>query len=158
AEFPVGGSSGSGGGAVARRERNPLTGARAAELVREVAAASPWGTGRPPYRVSVTGGEPLVYPGFIADLGVALGVEWAVHLETAALDPSALARVLPHVAHVSADWKLPETLHGGADHGAAHAACVAAAVAAGRSVDVKVVLTAAVREASFAAALAALQP
>ena len=85
-------------------------------------------------------------------------------LETAALDPVALARCLPAVEHLGADYKLPGTLaEGGAAAGAvaagaASAECVGLAVAAGRSVDVKMVLTAAVADADFVAALDRLRP
>lgn len=61
--------------------------------------------------VSLTGGEPLVFPEFGRALGESLrGAGHRLHLETAALDPDALATVLPVLDHLSADYKLPTTL------------------------------------------------
>ncbi len=125
-------------------EANPVRGDRAAELVMQVAANSAFG-GQRPLRVSVTGGEPLVFPGFVLALGTALGCDARIHLETAALDAVALGVALPVLDHVSADYKLPGTL--AADDGdprAAHRNCLdvlRAAGSAGPTVDVKLVLT-----------------
>src|SRR5690606_27206951 len=99
-----------------RREPNPVSAARAAELTLEVAAASPYRRAEAgPLRVSVTGGEPLAQPTFVRSFGEVLGERARLHLETAALDPAALRSVLPVLAHVSADYKLPHTLAAG-DH------------------------------------------
>lgn len=57
-----------------------------------------------PRTVSVTGGEPLLWPGFIERLHEFLGPR-RVHLETAGADLPALARVLDAVDHVSLDLK-----------------------------------------------------
>ena len=59
-----------------------------------------------PRTVSVTGGEPLLWPGFVRELGAFLGAR-RVHLETAGAHPDALAQVLDAVDHVSLDLKLP---------------------------------------------------
>jgi organic radical activating enzyme len=59
--------------------------------------------------LSVTGGEPLLWPGFVAEL-CALVSPRRVHLETAGAHPLALARVLGAVDHVSLDLKLPADL------------------------------------------------
>jgi len=146
--------------AAGREIRNPVPAAVAAQCVDEVCAASPWGGGaRPgaPVPVSLTGGEPLVFPQFAVELGEHLRAQGRrLHLETAALDPAALATVLPVLAHVSADWKLPGTLREG-DPRAEHAACVRAALQAGVTIDVKLVLTGAVRVADVADAAARLQ-
>lgn len=150
AEFPVQ------LGAGRRLERNPVSAGRAAELVRAVRAASPWGG---PEVLSVTGGEPLVFAGFVAALGGELRpAGWRLHLETAALDPAAMAACAGVVAHLSADWKLPATLADGSDHGERHLGCIDAALAAGASVDVKMVLTGACGPDAIAAALRRLQP
>lgn len=136
-----------------RHVSNPIGAVDAARWVR-ASITSP----RRPHPVSATGGEPLVFPQFLRELGDALGPDLPLHLETAALDASALRVVLPVLRHLSADYKLPETI-GGAHHGAAHVACVAAALAhGGISVDVKLVLTPSVADASFAAALSDLAP
>lgn len=59
-----------------------------------------------PRTVSVTGGEPLLWPGFITALRSMIRPR-RLHLETAGAHPEALARVLEHVDHVSLDLKLP---------------------------------------------------
>jgi len=62
-----------------------------------------------PRTVSVTGGEPLLWPEFLLELPRFLGGR-RVHLETAGAHPQALARVLDAVQHVSLDLKLPDDL------------------------------------------------
>ncbi len=59
--------------------------------------------------VSVTGGEPLLWPEFLRSLPDFLGGR-RLHLETAGGHPAALERVLPAVDHVSLDLKLPDDL------------------------------------------------
>ena len=73
------------------------------EVVALVEACDPGGR-RP---VSLTGGEPLMWPDFVLDLGAALNGRRRLHLETAGALPRTLAEVLPAVQHVSADLKLP---------------------------------------------------
>lgn len=143
-----------------RPEPNPVAAERAREIVFEVEAASRFGP-RPaaePLRVSITGGEPLLWPGFVRALGETLHRDGArVHLETAATDPEALAHALPGVDHVSADWKLPETLQG-RSYETEHRECVALAAAAGRTLDVKLVVPRGVVAASVQRALEGLLP
>jgi organic radical activating enzyme len=62
-----------------------------------------------PRTVSVTGGEPLVWPDFVRELKGFLGPR-RLHLETAGAHPRALERVLERVDHVSLDLKLPADL------------------------------------------------
>jgi len=62
-----------------------------------------------PRTVSVTGGEPLLWPGFVGGLRAFVGRR-RIHLETAGAHPEALAAVLDAVDHVSLDLKLPEDL------------------------------------------------
>ena len=144
--------AGPGAVAVPGDERNPVSAARTAELVAAVTPA----VGVP--RVSVTGGEPLVFPAFVAALGRALRPRgFRLHLETAALDPEALTACVEQVDHLSADYKLPETLTAG-HYAREHVQCCTIALAAGTTVDVKIVLTPAVAEASFRRALADLLP
>lgn len=141
-----------------RDERNPVDSARAAALVLEVERGSRCAGPAGSRALSITGGEPLVYPGFVREVGERVRREGIrVHLETAALDPRALDEALPAVDHLSADWKLPETLRSGSFE-AEHRACVELAVEAGRSVDVKIVLTPGLAEPSYLRALAALAP
>ena len=142
-------------GEARRTEANPVAASSAAELVMEVAVAA--GPGVAPC-LSITGGEPLVAPQFVAELGGALRARsWRVHLETAALDPVALGQCIDVVDHLSADYKLPETLLPRApqrgDFGRAHRECCALAIERGVTVDVKCVLTAGVTDASLARAL-----
>lgn len=141
----------------ARSEPNPVTAARTAELVRDVAAAAA-AAGAAPLRTSITGGEPLVFPQFVRELGGLLrAIGGKVHLETAAIDAAALAACIAALDHVSADYKLPSTV-GGADHGADHVACCEIAATSGATLDVKVVLTAGLVAAEFDAAMARLRP
>ncbi len=62
-----------------------------------------------PRTVSVTGGEPLMWPEFVLGLRAVLGPR-RVHLETGGGHPESLARVLDAVDHVSLDLKLPADL------------------------------------------------
>ncbi len=147
-------------GAERLSETNPVAVDRVLELVRQVARAA----GEPhPQIVSLTGGEPLVFPAFVGDFGRQLRAAGGrLHLETAAFDADALAACIGGVDHLSADYKLPETLLPKAPRPGSfeseHVGCVAVAVEAGVTVDVKVVLTADATDDSFAAALAALAP
>lgn len=59
-----------------------------------------------PRPVSITGGEPLIWPEFIRAMRSMLRPR-PIHLETAGAHPEALARVLDRVDHVSLDLKLP---------------------------------------------------
>ncbi len=62
-----------------------------------------------PRPVSITGGEPLIWPEFIRALRSMLRPR-PIHLETAGAHPEALARVLDRVDHVSLDLKLPSDM------------------------------------------------
>ena len=148
-------------------EANPVASARAAELVRLVAKASEQGVRTP--RVSITGGEPLVFPDFVREIGRDVRAKgMRVHLETAAVHPDALGKCIDQVDHLSADWKLPETLGApadaalalapGASYGARHRQCCEIAIRRGASVDVKIVLTDRVSDGSFGEALDGLHP
>ncbi len=89
-------------------ESNPVAADHLAGLLRAWLALPD----RPPvHSMALTGGEPLLYPGFVAALGKAL-VELRVpmYLETGGHHPKELARVLPWVDYVSLDYKLPSTL------------------------------------------------
>ncbi len=57
-----------------------------------------------PRTVSVTGGEPLVWPEFLLGLKPMLG-ERRIHLETAGAHPQTLARVIDQFDHISLDLK-----------------------------------------------------
>ena len=83
------------------------------ELLERVLAAEA-GAAR---TVSLTGGEPLLWPQFAAAFAQALAPR-RVHLETAGAHPLALESLLSRFAHVSLDLKLACDLHapaGGAD-------------------------------------------
>ncbi|MCR9247096.1 MAG: 7-carboxy-7-deazaguanine synthase QueE [bacterium] len=144
-----------------RDEANPVSAVRVDELLARSATAG---------CVSLTGGEPLVFPAFVAELGQrvrARGVR--LHLETAAIHPDALHECVEHVDHLSADYKLPVTLgdspgpttpatEADGGHGERHVECLRIAVAAGATVDCKIVLTPAVTAGALTAALSRLQP
>ncbi len=132
------------------QQRNPVTAERACELVDRVVGTAGGG----PLPISLTGGEPLLYPAFLKRMGEILKTRGQpLHLETAALDPDALGDVLSVVDHLSADYKLPETLQRETremgDFRSAHRRCVELAVSEGRTVDVKIVLTKSARTLSF---------
>lgn len=80
-----------------RREASWATPFQAACWIAEV---EPGG----PRSVSVTGGEPLLWPEFVIALRGMLGAR-RLHLETAGAHPRALARVALAVDHVSLDLK-----------------------------------------------------
>ena len=88
-----------------------------AERVEEPATSTPFqvlcfvaaAEGGRPKTISVTGGEPLLYPDFIVELARLAG-ERHIHLETAGAHPESLARVLDSVDHFSIDLKLPSTM------------------------------------------------
>ncbi len=150
-----------------QQEPNPVRAPRAAELVRQVSHATMPALRQP--RVSVTGGEPLVFPEFVHEFGKAVRDQgMRLHLETAALDPDALAKCINQVDHLSADFKLPETLAApqhkslllmpGRNYGDLHVRCCEIALRRGASVDVKIVLTDRVQDPSFEQALEQLAP
>jgi organic radical activating enzyme len=62
-----------------------------------------------PRTISVTGGEPLLWPDFLIELRRLAG-DRRIHLETAGAHPETLARVRDSVDHLSVDLKLPSTL------------------------------------------------
>ena len=62
-----------------------------------------------PRPVSITGGEPLLWPDFLVELSKMVG-ERPLHLETAGGHPAALERVVHLFRHVSLDLKLPADL------------------------------------------------
>jgi organic radical activating enzyme len=150
-----------------QQEPNPVRATRAAELVRQVSHATMPALRQP--RVSVTGGEPLVFPEFVHEFGkVVRDQGMRLHLETAAIDPDALAKCINQVDHLSADFKLPETLAApqdkslllmpGRNYGDLHVRCCEIALRRGASVDVKIVLTDRVQDPSFEQALEQLAP
>jgi 7-carboxy-7-deazaguanine synthase len=144
-------------GASETRHGNPVTADLAAELAAASAASNPFGTTR---WVSLTGGEPLLYPEFVAEVGAALRArDLRVFLETAALDAEAFARCAPAIDHASLDYKLPGTLTTGDEQAAGEqsAACVAIAAEQSIPVDVKMVLTPAVTEDDISTALTRLR-
>ena len=143
-------------------EPNPVAADRAAELVRQVVAACEPGARQS--RISVTGGEPLVFPEWVREFGRQVrGKGLRVHLETAAVHPEALAKCIDQIDHLSADYKLPETLGApakpefalapGKSFGALHRRCCEIALQRGASVDVKIVLTDKTGDASVEQAL-----
>lgn len=148
-------------------EPNPVAASRAADHVLRLAASHDAGCAAP--RVSVTGGEPLVFPGFVREFGRLVRARGLrLHLETAVIDPEALAACIEQVDHLSADYKLPETLGApakpelalapGQGLGAQHRRCCEIALRRGATVDVKIVLTDRVLDPSLERALDDLEP
>ena len=86
----------------ARREPGWVTPFQAACWIAEAEPGEP-------RTVSVTGGEPLLWPDFLVELSKMVG-ERPLHLETAGGHPEALERVLGLFRHVSLDLKLPADL------------------------------------------------
>lgn len=86
----------------ARREESFCSPFRATCLISEVEPSKP-------RTVSVTGGEPLLWPEFLLGLGKVVGPR-RLHLETAGGHPETLARVVEIFDHVSLDLKLPRDL------------------------------------------------
>src|SRR5688572_9174526 len=86
----------------ARREGAWATPFQVACWIREVEPSGP-------RTVSVTGGEPLMWPEFVLGLRGVIG-ERRLHLETGGGHPQSLARALEAVDHVSLDLKLPSDL------------------------------------------------
>jgi len=101
-------------GAARRTIENPVSVARA---LGEVLSLS--GSGNPVRSVSITGGEPLEQPEFVAALARRLKEEgFRVHLETSGIEAGALPEVIDAVDVVAMDIKLPSAT--GKDHWDAH--------------------------------------
>jgi organic radical activating enzyme len=95
---------------------NPVSLADVVSDIVEMAKAN-----APVATVSITGGEPLEQPGFVAALAGALRAKaFRIYLETAGLHADALASLIEHVDVVAADVKLLSAT--GVDHHAAHRA------------------------------------
>jgi organic radical activating enzyme len=87
---------------------NPVTVGRLGALLDEWLALPE----RPAvHSLALTGGEPLLYPDFVAALGQALGERrLPLYLETGGHHPQELARVIRWVDYLALDYKLPSTL------------------------------------------------
>ncbi len=72
------------------------------EALTHIGLAEP----REPRTLSITGGEPLMWPEFLLALATMVG-ERPLHLETAGAHPETLARVADVFDHISLDLKLP---------------------------------------------------
>lgn len=110
---------------------------------------------RPPaHSLALTGGEPLLYPDFVAALGRGLrSRRLPLYLETGGHHPKALAQVLDSVDFVALDCKLPSTLP---QAPAPAVFAQSAALAAHLPFCVKVVVTDRVSEAELEQACRAL--
>jgi 7-carboxy-7-deazaguanine synthase len=114
-----------------RRRPNPLGIEALADEVRTLGASSPQ-----LHAIAVTGGEPLAQVDFLASWLGEAAPELPILLETAGIWPAKLARLLPHVAIASLDFKCPSNT-GERARWDEHEACLGAAVAAGAEVYVK---------------------
>jgi len=100
--------------------------------------------------VSLTGGEPLLYPRFINSLVPRLkAAGWAIHLETAGMLPGALKKLAESPDHISMDWKLSSTLSYGAYRRTQMRFLQLAREGAAREVVVKIVLLPNLASAEF---------
>lgn len=114
-----------------RERENPFTPAALTAEVDALARAAP-----ALHAVAVTGGEPLQQADFVDAWLGGRPTGLPVLLETAGVLPARLRRVLPRVAIVSLDVKLPSNT-GERARWEEHEECLTAAVAAGREVYVK---------------------
>lgn len=129
-----------------RDAKNPVSPEMA---IAEIAAAE-LGLGKD-LTVSVTGGEPLVHPDFLAALAPRLRAEGRrVHLETAGAHPDRFEPIATLFDHVSMDWKAPSTMERG-DFRERHRRFLS--LAGGGDLAVKFVLTSAVPEEELVEAL-----
>lgn len=86
-----------------RKLQNPLTVQQTAALVRQLVEAQPGLH----HSISITGGEPLLHPEFVAELARELRpLSLPIMLETNGQRPEELKRVLPAVDTVAMDIKL----------------------------------------------------
>jgi 7-carboxy-7-deazaguanine synthase len=84
---------------------NPLTADAVAAIATDLAR------GVPHHSISLTGGEPLRQPEFVAELAALLKqAGHRTYLDTACCTPEAMATVAPLVDIVAADFKLPVTM------------------------------------------------
>jgi len=111
---------------------NPITVDQLDELVARRAAEEPQLKA-----LVLTGGEPLVQVGFLADWLPSRSTRMPVLLETAAILPAQLGRVLPWVDIVGADIKLPSN-SGEPARWSEHEACLR--MSAGGEVYVKILV------------------
>jgi len=114
-----------------RRLPNPVGLDRLDAEVRSLRAAAP-----PLHAMAVTGGEPLAQGDVLETWLGRRAADLPVLLETAGILPARLARVLPFVAIVSLDVKLPSNA-GERPRWDEHAECIRLAVGAGRDAYVK---------------------
>jgi organic radical activating enzyme len=110
---------------------NPLSPESLEAEVQELVATAPR-----LHALAVTGGEPVAQASFLDAWLGSRRDGLPVLLETAAIQPSQLARVLPHVAIVSLDVKCPSNT-GERSLLDEHRACLELAVGGGRDVYVK---------------------
>jgi 7-carboxy-7-deazaguanine synthase len=113
------------------RVPNPLGEDALDSAVARLAAVAP-----PLHAIAVTGGEPVAQADFLAAWLPARSTRIPVLLETAAVMPARLARLIPWVAIASLDVKCPSNT-GERTRWDEHEACLRAAVAAGCETYVK---------------------
>ena len=119
---------------------NPL---RLSELVDYVGALCR----SPHHSISVTGGEPLLYPQAIKALAALRGAGVKLYLETNGTLPAELQSVIDVIDIVSLDFKLPSVM-GGVEYWRQHAEFLR--IAAAKTAFVKVVVSGETTEAEIA--------
>ena len=153
-------------GVRSQHEPNPVRATRAAELVRQVAAAVMPGVKTP--RISLHGEDPLSFPEFVREFGqAAREMGFRLHLETAGQDPDALAACVNQVDHLAVHYLLGEASArplpktpprgSGADSGARSLRSCEIALRRGATVDVKIALAPEVSDVRYERALEQLQ-
>ncbi len=130
---------------------NPVTGAQVLTWLHRQAS------GLRHQAVSITGGEPLLQAGFLAEFLPALTAQipLPIYLETGGHHPQELTQVLPWINVIAMDYKLPSV--SGEDYHSEHQEFLTLAVGAGVEIFVKIIVDQHTQTAELGKALAMIQ-
>lgn len=130
---------------------NPVTGAQVFTWLHRQAA------GLRHQAVSITGGEPLLQAGFLAEFlpELTAQIPLPIYLETGGHRPLELARVLPWIDVIAMDYKLPSV--SGEDYHSEHQEFLTLAVGAGVEIFVKIIVDQHTQTSELGKALAMIQ-